>query len=599
MRLAAEVEPETRKPRAARRLPTSLTEALLLALLAGCGRGTPATPGIAPKPNVNLPGAGVNATGPFRFVDLTSDSGIRFWYENGQDAGHASILESLGGGVALLDYDLDGDLDLVCPGGGEYGKVPQIDGLPPALFRQDAPWHFSDVAASARALSAPYYSHGAAAADFDDDGFADVLITGYGGLVLLRNQGDGTFLEVAATCGLTDNLWSSSAAWGDVNGDGALDLYVAHYVNWSFDNNEPCFGPEPGQGEVCPPRQFDPLPDILYFSDSSGWFRDVSREVELREDGKGLGVAMADVDLDGWIDIYVCNDTVRNFLYHNEGHGRLTEIGSRSGTALNQNGIPDGSMGVDVGDFNSDGLPDIWVANYENESCALYVNQGNCFFQHSSQRTGISALGGLFVSWGSAFCDFDADGDEDLVVSNGHVIRYPKNAPLRETPLLLENRQGQRYERAWGAGAYFDAEHMGRGLAIGDLDNDGDVDVVFTPTNEPVAVLSNESHQGRNWLGFRLIGRHSNRDAIGALLELQLAGGRKQYRQVKGGLSYASTNDRRVWFGVGEAGQVSAVSVRWPSGVSQTLTGLSLNRVHTVLEPAQEAPQAVAPDPAE
>ena len=406
---------------------------LLVIAVAGCGDGSngkgSGTGGQSGPVSTSGRG-GLNTSGnssintSARFIDVTLQSGVTFTYRNGQEADNAAIVESLGGGVALVDYDGDGDMDLFFPGGGEFGPDQQIHGRPSALFRNDGGWRFTEVTQLAGVSRAPYYSHGIAAGDFDSDGFPDLLVTGYGGLQLFQNQGDGTFQEVSASAGLNDRLWSSSAAWGDFNGDGHLDLYVTHYVNWSFKNHPYCAGPKKGQREVCPPREYQPLPDTLYTSNGDGTFRDVSREVGLRVEGeglgKGLGVLLADVDVDGDLDIYVANDTVPNFLYRNNGQGHFDEVGLMSGTSLSESGTSDGSMGVDLGDFNLDGLPDLWVANYERESFALYRNEGNCNFQHVSQSVGLTDVGGVYVGWGTVFFDFDRDGDEDVFVSNGH-----------------------------------------------------------------------------------------------------------------------------------------------------------------------------------
>ena len=538
-----------------------------------------------------------------RFVDRASAAGVEFTYRNGEEAGHYAILESLGGGVAMFDYDADGDLDLFFPGGGRFDTNEQVLGLPGALYRNENRWQFADVTEAAGVASAPYYSHGAIVGDYDNDGFRDLLVTGYGGLVLYQNLGDGTFIAVTGQAGLTDTLWSSSAAWGDLDGDGNLDLYVAHYVNWSFQNHPHCPGPKPGTREVCSPREFDPLPDTLYLSNGEGTFRDASREVALSTEGKGLGVLMADVDLDGDLDIYVANDTVPNFLYRNErdssapgGSVRLAEMGLMSGTSLSDTGVADGSMGVDLGDYNLDGLPDLWVANFERESFALYRNEGDFFFQHVSQATGVTAVGGLYVGWGTVFFDFDRDGDEDVFVSNGHVIRYPVNAPVRQQPLLYENLDGQRLVNvAPAAGEYMSAPHMGRGVAMGDLDSDGDIDLAVSHTNEPVVLLENvtgEAESGTaeprpadpHWLGVRLIGTQSPRDAVGAVVRLKTAAG-EQVRQVRGGASYASSHDLRLLFGLGEQSTVEQIEITWPSGTRQVIDSPPTDRVLTVPEP--------------
>lgn len=524
-----------------------------------------------------------------RFDDVTSTSGVQFTYRNGEDAGEVAILESLGGGIGLFDFDGDGDLDLCIPGGGHHSDKKEngkrdVLGWPHAIYRNDGDMKFTDVTALTGPVSKFYYSHGAAAADYDNDGFCDLLITGYGGVLLLVNQGDGTFEEVAKVSGMTDSKWSSSAAWGDFNKDGALDIYIAHYVDWSFDKHPLCAGPKPGTRESCPPREFTGLPDLVYFNNGDGTFRDVSQESGLRPDGKGLGVVAADFDLDGDVDVYVGNDTVANFLFRNQGDGKFEEIGLISGTALSQNGSPDGSMGVDVGDYNLDGLPDLWVANYERESIALYRNDGNCLFQHVSQGTGVTAVGALFVGWGTSFCDFDLDGDDDTFVSNGHVIRYPENAPIAQKPLLFDNQNGKRLANvASSVGKYFVEGHIGRGTATGDIDNDGDLDLVVSHMNHPVSLLSNVSRTKHHWLSLKLIGREGPRTSIGAVVKVTTSLGVRT-KQVKGGSSFGSTVDPRLVFGLGTNPSATSLDITWPSGQKQSLANLAADSEWVVVE---------------
>lgn len=528
---------------------------------------------------------------PPRLVDVTSESGIDFTYHNGEESGHYSILESLGGGLAAVDFDLDGREDLYITGGGEFGEGTEIRGLPGSLWRNRGDWGFGDVTPLARAQGGRHYSHGVNRGDYDQDGFADLLVTGYGGLELLHNLGDGTFESIdVAAAGLDDTLWSSSSAWGDLNGDGHLDLFVAHYVDWSFENHPFCATADPEQREVCPPKSFGGLPDSVYYSNGDGTFRDVSSEIGLNvveageAEDKGLGCVLADLDLDGDLDVYVTNDTVPSFLYRNEGDGTFSDRSLMSGTSLGDRTTPNGSMGVDLFDHNLDGLPDIWVVNYEAESSALYQNEGNLMFKHVSQPMGINAVGSLFVGWGTCCFDVDRDGDEDMFVSNGHVIRFPINAPLRQRPLLFRNNPGDVFQNVAPAiEGYMSEPHMGRGAVAADFDNDGNVDLAVSHTNEPVTMLRNDTESDGGWLTVDLTGTVSPRDAVGAIVSVVTPDGRF-IRHWKGGGSYASSNSRRLHFGLGSAREIESVEITWPSGIVQSIDSPKVDSLIQVVE---------------
>jgi hypothetical protein len=526
------------------------------------------------------------------FEDVTKRAGIDITYHNGQEAGHYAILESLGGGAALIDYDGDGLLDVFIAGGGYYDgpDKKQIKGYPSKLYKNLGNWKFKDVTKEVGLDKPLFYTHGAAVADYDRDGWPDLLVTGWGGVVLYRNEPDGKggrrFVDVTKAAGLTDFMWSTSAAWADLDGDGYPDLYVCQYVNWSMENNPVCSGyTAKVTRDVCPPKTFIGRPHMLYRNNGNGTFTECSHSAKLRpwtgdadkdkEPGKGLGVVIVDVDGDGKPDIYVANDTVDKFLYLNRstpGKILFEEAGLSAGVARDDRGVPDGSMGIDAGDPFGDGRPALWCTNYENEMHGLYRNQGKGMFLFSTPASGIAAIGQLYVGFGTGFFDLENDGWEDLVIANGHVIRFPTGAGLRQRAILLRNKgEGRFADISMQGGDYFRGEHMGRGIALGDLDNDGRIDMVISHLNEPAAVLRNVADVGNHWLGIELTGR-DRRNIAGAKILLE-AGGRKQTRYAKGGASYVSANDQRLVFGLGTTARVDRVAVQWPWGQEQRWEG--------------------------
>lgn len=544
----------------------------LAALLAGCQPQSENRAGTDPATTNTPAPSGAAATLPpgLQFVDVAPLAGVVWTQQNGEAAGHLSMLESFGSGCAISDFDRDGQPDLFFAGGGRFDEGPSIHPVPMALFRQFSTWVFQPCADPARLSPIRHYHHGVWLADSNEDGFDDLLLTGWGGLQLFLNQGDGTFLDVTGLCGLDDDLWSLAAAWADLNGDQVLDLFIGHYVDWSFSNHPVCLDARTKRATICDPTVFQGLPCRAYLANGDGTFREAGDELGLQKLGKTLGVVTVDLNDDRRPEIYVANDTLPNFLYESQPDGTYREVAIEAGVALGETGVSDGSMGVEVCDLNTDGLFDFWVANYESQTFAYYRNVGQSFFMHSSRAFGVTAVGSDAVGFGTVVFDADLDGDQDIFCANGHI--WPPDGPAdrRQFPYLFENSNSRRLENvASQAGQYMSVRHLGRGAAQGDIDSDGRVDLVVTHTNEPVSLLRNDSASGQG-ISVELIGTQSPRDGTGAMIEVE-SDGVKQRSVVSGGGSYLSTSERRRVFGLGTAESAQRITVHWPAGGTTTV----------------------------
>jgi hypothetical protein len=532
---------------------------------------------------------------PGRFTDITAPLGVHFEYQASHTANHY-LPETMGAGVALFDYDNDGRLDIFLVNGAPLndptrkGTIPQKTGPQywNRLYHQKSDGTFEDVTEKA-GLQGAGYGMGVAVGDYDNDGFEDLFVTAYGGNRLYHNNGNGTFTDVTDKAGVGGSGWSTSAAWVDLDNDGLLDLVVLRYLQWDFDDIW-CGERKEGYRAYCHPDYFQAIPPLVYHNDGSGHFTEVSKKVGISKAGKGLGVALADYDHDGHIDLIVANDSMFQFLYHNKGDGTFEEVGLPAGLAADGDGRTFAGMGVDFADYNNDGLPDVVITDLANQMYALYRNNGDGTFTYASYDSGLGRMTRSHSGWGIRFLDYDNDGLKDLLIAQGHdmdtIELTSPNLRYRE-PMLLARNTGHGFEDVSSeSGSVFHQAWLARGMAVGDIDNDGRLDAVVTTNDGPVHILHNETSTLNHWLTLRLVGHKCNRDAIGAEVKVVTDKG-SQWEIVSTAGSYLSSSDKRVHFGLGPESTARVIEIRWPSGTVQVLKDVRGNQMLEIDEPIE------------
>jgi len=539
---------------------------------------------------------------PGHFIDATQKLGIQF-RQQASPTSRKYLPETMGSGVALFDYDNDGRLDIFLGNGAPIDDPTPKRTIPKKtgpkywnrLYHQKSDGTFEDVTERA-GLTGFGYSTGVAVGDYDNDGFEDLYVAGYGRGTLYHNKGDGTFTDVTDSAGVAGSGWMTSAAWIDYDNDGRLDLIVARYMQWDFDDIF-CGNPEKKDfRSYCHPDLFKPESVLLFHNDGGGKFTEVAHRAGIDKPSKGLGVAIADYDRDGWMDILVANDAMQQYLFHNRGDGTFEEVGLISGAGLDGGGNSFSGMGVDFSDYNNDGWPDIIITDLAHQRFALFTNLKDGTFDYSTSARGLAAISLLHSGWGVRFLDYDNDGWKDLLIVQSHVmdtieITEP-NLRYREPPSLLHNERGKKFENVSEAsGDVFHQQWAARGLAIGDIDNDGRVDAVVTSNDGPAWLLLNRTETSNHWITLNLVGVKSNRDAIGALVRVVTSAG-EQFSTVTTTGSYQSSSDKRLHFGLGAADSIGEIEIHWPSGIRQVLTNQKVDMVLTITEPAESSSKA-------
>ena len=529
------------------------------------------------------------------FSDVTASLKLDF-KQAGSPTSVKYLLETMGGGVAMFDFNNDGLLDLFFTNGALLKDPMSKDDRPEKtetrfwnrLYQQQANGTFEDVTERS-GLKGSGYSMGVATGDYDNDGFVDIYVTGYGGNLLYRNLGNGTFSDVTKKLNVEASGWSTSAGWFDYDHDGRLDLFVARYLDWDFDNGSIlCGAIRPGLRAYCHPDNFKGSTNLLYHQTANGVFEDVSQKAGIADPtGKGLGIAFADFDNDGWTDVFVANDSVRQSLYRNKGDGTFSDIAVMAGAGFDENGKSFAGMGVDAADFNNDGWVDVIITALSSETYPLFQNNGDLSFSWVTNTLGVGQISLAYSGWGTRFVDIDNDGLRDIFVAQSHVLDTIEASTnylrYKQPPLIMRNTGKGFVNVSATAGSPFATPIVGRGCAFGDLNNDGQVDAVISTLNSAPLVLRNVGTKN-HWIGIGLVGSKSNRQGIGARVTVIDSSNRKQLFDVSTSGSYLSANDGRVLAGIGNVATVKTIEVRWPSGITQTISNPEINRYLTITE---------------
>src|SRR5947209_8104836 len=541
------------------------------------------TLGLAPASGAQQASAPVKT--PVTFEEVPPRTSGITWVHDNAHSPERYLPETVGAGCAFLDYDNDGWMDIYLVNSGPSDFFTPTKPLKNALYHNNHDGTFTDVTDKA-GVAGGTFGMGVAAADYDGDGWVDLYVTAYGRNILYRNNGDGTFTDVRAKAGVGEPWLSTCAVWFDYDGGGKLDLFFSSFVLYDKTAQNLYCTDESKRRYYCVPRFFKPQPSHLFHNNGDGTFRDVSKESGIADSpGKSFGAVATDVNGDGWMDLFVANDTMPNFLFVNKGNGKFEEVGLAAGVAYSESGKPRSGMGVDAGDYDGDGWQDLFVANIDQEFFSLYHNQKDLIFTDEPGEIGPATQ--LLSGWGLKFFDYDDDGDPDLLLVNGHpddLIEMRAARVKYREPLLMFENTGRGFKNVSAqSGAVFARDFSGRGMALGDYDNDGDLDVLVSNNGEAPLLLRNDGGNRNNWLGLRLVATKSNPGAVGALITWQ-AGGVKRTRLKTAGGSYLASHDPREILGAGRGGKIDSVEIRWPSGKVDKLTNLPVNTYVKVVE---------------